>query len=348
MNIAGLENSISRVYKYASQFENYDSVMYRKSYLRLLKMKEMLVQSLHFIDKYQARVEGTLPSIKNTHISSGDNSSLAGKVDYISDKLDVLLSVINVAGSRLNEMVDYTPHKEEGPSTACNNLQTKDKDSVSNEQTEVACHTDSSENSKQSSNDKPRKLKSDKKILMAHFAKTINDTYNNASTVESKDCMEMIKKWFETRFSRSNPLPYGYNCKKIGDYIQYIILSYGKAMHEHDLDSFKANFYNWLDNLKDCNYILPYDIYKYSDTRNLDESNFTDEGAMLSYTLMSDGINKITDVTNLKDVNIISNLATTFNSVRKFQQFFLSHKKLWLRLGTVVGRNKSTLLHAFA
>ena len=69
---------------------------------------------------------------------------------------------------------------------------------------------------------------------------------------------------------------------------------------------------------------------------------------MLSYTLMSDGINKITDITNLKDVNIISNLATTFNSVRKFQQFFLSHKKLWLRLGTVIGRNKSTLLHAFA
>ena len=152
--------------------------------------------------------------------------------------------------------------------------------------------------------------------------KSYSSCLSKLSTIETaypfaNRCAKLLWTWFDVRFLKT---VYGtnfrYNMKKFPEWIQSIVILYGKAIHDNDVASFEANFQAWLQSIINTDakdkYAVPYDIYQLS--RNMNSESITLDAVILWDILLDNGLRDVctTDKDDLyMDEYDIYNLADT-------------------------------------
>lgn len=136
----------------------------------------------------------------------------------------------------------------------------------------------------------------EKKNAMTIISRCLNelpDHYVVLKYDQAKQCAELLRKWFHTRFFECSK-DFHYNIRNIKDWIQDIVLYYGYHLKSGDIDSAVSGFYNWLNLLYDEHvpYALPYDVISCKDS----DFCYTLDAAILWDILMDGGLDTLCSI----------------------------------------------------
>lgn len=125
------------------------------------------------------------------------------------------------------------------------------------------------------------------KEVVSHFSNKLLDASKSGTfLLQSTLCCRSISNWFTLRFTnRPRASLFKYNAQKIPDWIDAIILSYGKAIEEGRRPEFEAKFSEWLATTADQEnkWALPPDVQHVMSS--VSPSDYTLASVILEYTL---------------------------------------------------------------
>lgn len=118
------------------------------------------------------------------------------------------------------------------------------------------------------------------------YAETIRSGEDvNYGYEEVNVCAELISYWFRMRFSENNP-NFRYQIKQLPSWIQYIVISYGKACADGNSKTFVTSFKQWCNSIvEDTNNVwaIPYNIF---DIMRKPKGEYFTLQAMIIYDLL--------------------------------------------------------------
>lgn len=133
-------------------------------------------------------------------------------------------------------------------------------------------------------------------------------------------CAKLIWTWFETRFYITIPnSTFKYSMRKFPEWIQGIVVMYGKAIHDNNVAQFERDFRVWIDSIINTDarnrYVVPYPVYQFC--KKHDPGDLTLDAVVLWDILLDCGLDTL--CTNDKqdlylDQYSVYNLCDSINS----------------------------------
>lgn len=102
-----------------------------------------------------------------------------------------------------------------------------------------------------------------KQAFHLYSSTLVETSYNKSVPGPVSECAAMIWYWFERRFL-SDASTFSYNFESLPEWIESIVIKYGKELNYGREAEFISNFQSWCDSieLSSNNYGVPYEIYK--------------------------------------------------------------------------------------
>lgn len=109
-------------------------------------------------------------------------------------------------------------------------------------------------------------------------------------------CATLLWSWFDTRFYKTMPgSTFKYSVRKFPEWIESIVVLYGKAIHENSVTEFEAEFQEWLVSIQDTDardkYAIPYSVYQFCKLH--DPTSVTLDAVVLWDILLDMGLHKL-------------------------------------------------------
>lgn len=81
-------------------------------------------------------------------------------------------------------------------------------------------------------------------------------------------CAKLLSTWFNVRFVKTAySTSFRYNMKKVPEWIQSIVVLYGKAIQENNVAEFETQFQTWITSIVSTEagnkYAVPYDVFQF-------------------------------------------------------------------------------------
>lgn len=119
------------------------------------------------------------------------------------------------------------------------------------------------------SNSKNKIPKEDRREAIAKYKDVLSKLPNKVKDYPSAyECAMLIWRWFDSRFMQSTQIhtQFRYNIRRIPNWIIDIVIVYSNHLIEGDSDEFIHSFNDWCDSLldpsSDCNFAVPYEVFK--------------------------------------------------------------------------------------
>lgn len=120
------------------------------------------------------------------------------------------------------------------------------------------------------------------KVIMTNYFKkfAVLQLVDYGENEEAAEFSLILCEWFKARFTSNNP-NFFYKADRISEWIDLIILSYGRALHERLTEKFKKDFNEWLTSvyIGSNNWPVPSFIYEISSSAF--EEDYTEEAVKL-------------------------------------------------------------------
>ena len=116
------------------------------------------------------------------------------------------------------------------------------------------------------------------------------------SCTEATECLRLLDRWFQARFSNRTSSNFRYNISMIPNWISDIIISYGKYQSEGRSSDFIAMFDEWLKNVDKCNWALPYKVHQIS--KSHDPTDYTMNAVIIGDIIMDEALYPLTEDQN--------------------------------------------------
>lgn len=134
------------------------------------------------------------------------------------------------------------------------------------------------------------------KHTISKFGKILAELPNSEyETEEAQECATYISRWWQTRFNPDVKNPnFRYNMTKLPEWIDSIIIAFGKYVHDKKLPKFRKQFDNWLSSVEiDVSniYSTPFFVHQIYDSNN--PNNFTDEAVDIASELYAGGLSQL-------------------------------------------------------
>lgn len=134
------------------------------------------------------------------------------------------------------------------------------------------------------------------KHTISKFGKILAELPNSEyQTEEAKECATYISRWWQIRFNPDVKNPnFRYNMTKLPEWIDSIIIAFGKYVHDKKLPKFRKQFDNWLSSVEiDVSniYSTPFFVHEIYDSDN--PNNFTDEAVDIASELYAGGLSQL-------------------------------------------------------
>lgn len=110
-------------------------------------------------------------------------------------------------------------------------------------------------------------------------------------------CAKLLWTWFDVRFLKTvQGTSFRYNMKKFPEWIQSIVILYGKAIRENTVAEFEDTFQNWLQTLITTDaknkYAVPYEVYSIAG-KSIEASTLTLDAVILWDILLDNGLREL-------------------------------------------------------
>lgn len=141
-------------------------------------------------------------------------------------------------------------------------------------------------------------------------------------TEEAQECATYLSQWWRVRFSPDNKNPnFRYNMTKIPEWIDSIIIAYGKYKADENLNEFRKQFDSWSESVKrDTNniYSTPFFVHEIYTSDN--PSNFTDEAVDIASELYSVGLHELKASTAKGSLRVTTSPLSVWNKVHQIRK----------------------------
>lgn len=134
------------------------------------------------------------------------------------------------------------------------------------------------------------------KHTISKFGKILADLPDGEfQSEDAKECATYISQWWQARFNPDVKNPnFRYNMTKIPEWIDSIVIAYGKFQHDNKLKKFKKQFDSWIRSVEtDVTNIYSTPFFIHELYNSSDPENFTDEAVEIASELYSAGLNKL-------------------------------------------------------
>lgn len=134
--------------------------------------------------------------------------------------------------------------------------------------------------------------------------KVLTSYHENLSSLSNMDspyvfanrCAKLIWTWFDIRFYKTiGGSSFKYNIRRFPEWLQSIVIMYGKAIHTNSIASFEYEFQSWVDAIQTTEsrnkYAIPYTIYEFC--KSNDPSSLTLDAVVLWDILLDYGLDKL-------------------------------------------------------
>lgn len=139
---------------------------------------------------------------------------------------------------------------------------------------------------------------------------------------EAQECATYLQRWWKARFNPDNKNPnFRYNMTKIPEWIDSIVIAYGKYMHDNNLLKFRKQFDSWIVSVEtDVSniYSTPFFIHELYGSR--DPDNFTDEAVEIASELYAAGLNKLKSSTSEDSLRVTTSALSVWKKVHEVRK----------------------------
>ena len=161
------------------------------------------------------------------------------------------------------------------------------------------------------------------KHTISKFGKIITELPNSTfHSEEAHECATYLQSWWKTRFNPDNKNPnFRYNMTKIPEWIDSIVIAYGKYMHDDNLIKFRKQFESWIISVEtDVNniYSTPFFIHEIYCSR--DPDNFTDEAVEIAAELYAAGLNKLKSSNSEDSLRVTTSALSVWKKVHEVRK----------------------------
>lgn len=142
---------------------------------------------------------------------------------------------------------------------------------------------------------------------------------------EIKKLAITLNSWFSTVVSRSSrDRPVKFKRSRIHEWVENIVIGYGKYRSLNQVDSFMSIMNNWL-NEDDNTYIIPGEIYRFS--KSLKDEDMTVDALVIWDILFDHGLNQFMQVSTKSGFNSLALRSRFETSSSDFYELFSQYKK---------------------
>ena len=161
------------------------------------------------------------------------------------------------------------------------------------------------------------------KHTISKFGKILYELPNSEyQTDEAKECATYMSRWWQVRFNPDVKNPnFRYNMTKLPEWIDSIIIAFGKYMHDKKLPKFRKQFDNWLSSVEtDVSniYSTPFFVHEIYDSTNPD--NFTDEAVDIASELYAGGLSQLKASTASGGLRVTISPLSVWNKVHQIRK----------------------------
>lgn len=161
------------------------------------------------------------------------------------------------------------------------------------------------------------------KHTISMFGKILSELPDSEyETDEAKECATYISRWWQVRFNPDNKNPnFRYNMTKLPEWIDSIIIAFGKYKHDKKISRFRKQFDSWLLSVEtdlDNIYSTPFFIHElYNST---DPDNFTDEAVDIASELYGGGLNRLKSSAASGSLRVTISPLSVWNKVQEIRK----------------------------
>lgn len=141
-------------------------------------------------------------------------------------------------------------------------------------------------------------------------------------TEEARECATYISRWWQVRFNPDVKNPnFRYNMTKLPEWIDSIIITFGKYVHDKKLPKFRKQFDNWLLSVEtDVSniYSTPFFVHELYDSDN--PKNFTDEAVEIASELYAGGLSRLKASASLGSLRVTISPLSVWNKVHEIRK----------------------------
>lgn len=142
---------------------------------------------------------------------------------------------------------------------------------------------------------------------------------------EIKKLAVTLNSWFSTVVTRSSrDRPVKFKRSRIHEWVENIVIGYGKYRRLNQVDSFMSIMNNWL-NEDNNTYIIPGEIYRFS--KSLKDEDMTVDALVIWDILFDRGLNQFMQVSNKSGFNSLALRSRFETSSSDFYELFSQYKK---------------------
>lgn len=119
---------------------------------------------------------------------------------------------------------------------------------------------------------------------------------NLSNYPEIKRLATILDAWFTTVLAKaSGPNPVKFKRSRIHEWVEDIVIGYGKFRNQHDIDSFISIMNRWMNDDNNT-YIVPGEIYRFS--RNLKDADMTLDALVIWDILYDNGLHQFSTISD--------------------------------------------------
>lgn len=136
--------------------------------------------------------------------------------------------------------------------------------------------------------------KSYKQNVMKSYGDCLRSLPSNCENYkQANSCAELIKLWFQSRFSDKSSISTGYKLERMHEWIEDIVIEYGINIRDGTESEFVEEFVSWCKSLSKTKskYIVPQSVFQHS--KELNENSASLSSLVIWEILMNSGLNKL-------------------------------------------------------
>lgn len=136
--------------------------------------------------------------------------------------------------------------------------------------------------------------KSYKQSIMKTYGDCLRSLPNNCTEYkQANNCAELIKLWFQSRFSSKSSISTGYKLERMHEWVEDIVIEYGIHIRDGTESEFIEDFVTWCKSLSESksNYIVPQPIFQHS--KELDRDAASLSSLVIWEILMNSGLHEL-------------------------------------------------------
>lgn len=277
MNYSGLENTSSKMLKYATDLKQVQGTMYASTKEKLENSIKNCEESLEIMKEFleQHKDDNTkngdsrrvsmrdYEEMDKRYVTKEEFNELKDKVDGLDKKVD---DVLDKLGQLLQKSVSVVSDAVDTVKCAVVPDPYDPKNATNNSTKPYLNLPENATKSEKKKKDKSiRKLMRQNHELLSKFPEEVRQNCNYHEFIE---CSDLISHWFNMRFEPSRYPKNGFNAEFILKYSEQIIGAYAYywSQGETKLSEFVTGFKQWCDELavsgKNVSYLYPYSVGK--------------------------------------------------------------------------------------